>query len=364
MGIIVIDKMLMPNNRERTIDALARNNNIIKSLFHYDKPITFLIVSLAFQKIKINAHKNGLVVISRPEIKSLANGKNLVIGINKLIKAIRVDLESHNFFNLYSPNSGLTDIRQGLVKKTALTNDLFNDLVIDFDESLFDVFKSKKNYTMQSLNQLRSCGENQTTTLYTLTQPYAKKESPDFKLDILQLRFYLRVANDAYTMPRTLTMRVRKICQEVTKRTDINLGIELVKKNGTTGATIGYKFYSEFKKQKNNVLKVKNEKITELKPISIRQQLVLWGVGKKQIDMWLVNLHKKTLNDAIKQTLNRPKHKNNKSNAGGYIYSILGDGKQPQLTTEIKANEVVSCLKNFGLIADDIKNAQEKLKNI
>jgi hypothetical protein len=50
----------MPNNRERTIDALARNNSIIKSLFHFEKKITFLIVSLAIQKIKtfnINEYK-------------------------------------------------------------------------------------------------------------------------------------------------------------------------------------------------------------------------------------------------------------------------------------------------------------------
>jgi hypothetical protein len=38
-------EMLMPNNRERTIDALARNNSIIKSLFHFEKKITFLIVT-------------------------------------------------------------------------------------------------------------------------------------------------------------------------------------------------------------------------------------------------------------------------------------------------------------------------------
>jgi hypothetical protein len=36
-------EMLIPNNRERTIDALARNNSIIKSLFHFEKKITFLI---------------------------------------------------------------------------------------------------------------------------------------------------------------------------------------------------------------------------------------------------------------------------------------------------------------------------------
>ncbi len=60
-------EILIPNNREkRTIDALARNNNIIKSLFHFDKPITFLIVTLAIQKIRANAHKGNLVIISKP----------------------------------------------------------------------------------------------------------------------------------------------------------------------------------------------------------------------------------------------------------------------------------------------------------
>jgi hypothetical protein len=77
------------------------------------------------QKIKVGAHKKGLVVISRLEINSLLNGKDKKIGINKLMQLIRSDLELHNFFNLYSPNSGLEDIRQGLIQKTAFTKDLF-----------------------------------------------------------------------------------------------------------------------------------------------------------------------------------------------------------------------------------------------
>lgn len=355
-------EILIPKNRERTIDALARNNNIIKSLFHYDKQITFLIISLAIQKIKIDAHKSGLVVITRPEIQYLADGRDAKNGINKLIQLIRSDLELHNFFNLYSPNSGLKDIRQGLIQKTALTEDLFNDLVIHFDENMFDVFKSKENYTIQSLDQLRGCQENQTTIIYSLTQPYAKPKSPDFQLSILELRLYLRIADDAYTVPRTLTMRIKKICQQVTKKTDINLSIETIKKNGTTGVTIGYQFHSEFKKQKNSTPKIESTKTIDSKPTSIRQQLNGWGVGKKQIDTWLANLSKKTINDAIKQTLNRPERRSKTSNAGGYIYSILGNGKQLQLTTQIKADEVVDCLKKFGLNVADIKSAQEKLK--
>ena len=128
---------LILKKRERAIDALARNNNIIKSLFHYDKPISFLIITLAIQKIKVGAHKEGLVVISRLEINSLLNGKDKKIGINKLMQLIRSDLELHNFFNLYSPNSGLEDIRQGLIQKTAFTKDLFQDLIIHFDINMF-----------------------------------------------------------------------------------------------------------------------------------------------------------------------------------------------------------------------------------
>jgi hypothetical protein len=138
-------KILIPKNRERTIDALARNNNIIKSLFHYDKQITFLIISLAIQKIKIDAHKSGLVVITRPEIQYLADGRDAKNGINKLIQLIRSDLEFHNFFNLYSPNSGLKDIRQGLIQKTALTEDLFNDLVIHLYRTRKDKFYTQVN---------------------------------------------------------------------------------------------------------------------------------------------------------------------------------------------------------------------------
>jgi hypothetical protein len=45
-------------------------------------------------------------------------------------------------------------------------------------------------------------------------------------------------------MPRTLTLRVKKICQKITNTTDINLTVIPIKKNGTTGVTIGYQFRS------------------------------------------------------------------------------------------------------------------------
>jgi hypothetical protein len=50
------------------------------------KHISFLVVSLAIQKIKINAHKNGLVVVTKNEIQSLAVGQDRKNGINNLIK--------------------------------------------------------------------------------------------------------------------------------------------------------------------------------------------------------------------------------------------------------------------------------------
>jgi hypothetical protein len=352
----VENNSLILKKRERAIDALARNNNIIKSLFHYDKPISFLIITLAIQKIKVGAHKEGLVVISRLEINSLSTGKDKILGINKLMQLIRSDLESHNFFNLYSPNSGLEDIRQGLIQKTAFTKDLFQDLIIHFDINMFDVFKSEKNYTIQSLNQLRVCNENQTTIIYSLTQPYAKAQSPDLKLSILELRQYLRIDDNAYTLPKTLTMRIKKICLQVTKKTDINLQVIPLKKNGYTGATVGYQFHSEFK----NIEPKKTVNITEKPKLNIRQQLTNWGVSKKQIDSWLANIDKIKINNAIDQTLNRPDFK--KTNAGGYIYTILGDGKQPQLQTQIKKHEIINCLKVFGLQPDDIKKAQDDLK--
>ncbi len=297
-----------------------------------------------------------MVVISRLEINSLLNGKDKKIGINKLMQLIRSDLELHNFFNLYSPNSGLEDIRQGLIQKTAFTKDLFQDLIIHFDINMFDVFKSEKNYTIQSLNQLRVCNENQTTIIYSLTQPYAKAQSPDLKLSILELRQYLRINDNAYTLPKTLTMRIKKICLQVTKKTDINLQVIPLKKNGYTGATVGYQFHSEFK----NIEPKKTVNITEKPKLNIRQQLTNWGVSKKQIDSWLANIDKIKINNAIDQTLNRPDFK--KTNAGGYIYTILGDGKQPQLQTQIKKHEIINCLKVFGLQPDDIKKAQDDLK--
>ncbi|WP_218973786.1 hypothetical protein, partial [bacterium endosymbiont of Bathymodiolus sp. 5 South] len=114
-------------------------------------------------------------------------------------------------------------------------------------------------------------------------------------------------------------LRVKKICQKITNTTDINLTVIPIKKNGTTGVTIGYQFRSEFKNQKT-ITKIEDVKIIDSKPRSNRQQLSNWGVSKKQIDTWIANLDTKTINDAINQTLSRSKHKGNRSNSGGYIY--------------------------------------------
>jgi hypothetical protein len=94
-------------------------------------------------------------------------------------------------------------------------------------------------------------------------------------------------------MPRTLTLRVKKICQKITNTTDINLTVIPIKKNGTTGVTIGYQFRSEFKNQKT-ITKIEDVKIIDSKPRSNRQQLSNWGVSKKQIDTWIANLTPKT----------------------------------------------------------------------
>jgi hypothetical protein len=67
-----------------------------------------------------------------------------------------------------------------------------------------------------------------------------------------------------------------------------------IKKNGTTGVTIGYQFRSEFKNQKT-ITKIEDVKIIDSKPRSNRQQLSNWGVSKKQIDTWIANLDTKTI---------------------------------------------------------------------
>jgi hypothetical protein len=77
---------------------------------------------------------------------------------------------------------------------------------------------------------------------------------------------------------------------------NINLGVEPIKKNGETGVAIGYSFRSEFKDKQSK--KIIDAQIIKEKPISMRQQLSDWGVGKKQIDTWIANLDTKTINDA------------------------------------------------------------------
>ncbi|AYQ57013.1 hypothetical protein BTHERMOSOX_1094 [Bathymodiolus thermophilus thioautotrophic gill symbiont] len=107
---------------------------------------------------------------------------------------------------------------------------------------------------------------------------------------------------------------------------------------------------------KNNTQNIKNIKAIEINKLNIRQQLTEWGVNKRQINTCLNNLNKKTMNSVITQTLNQPKNK--KSNAGGCIYKILESAKQLQLQTQVKANEVLSCLKSFGLSNGNIEKAR------
>jgi hypothetical protein len=68
----------------------------------------------------------------------------------------------------------------------------------------------------------------------------------------------------------------------ITNTTDINLTVIPIKKNGTTGVTIGYQFRSEFKNQKT-ITKIEDVKIIDSKPRSNRQQLSNWGVSIKDL---------------------------------------------------------------------------------
>lgn len=348
---------LAVKNNESTIDALARHNHTIKSLFHFDKPITFLVILLAIQKVKNTTYHNGIVVISRGEIQALARGNDLKIGIEKLIKKIKQDIKSHNFFNKYSPNSGLKNVETTLVKEIAETNDMHEDLYIKFRNSLFKTFKIESNYTIQSLKQIRACGENQRTILYTLTQPYAKSQKP-LKLLVSEIRRYLRIADDQYSQTCLLTNQIKRLCQKITAINDINLQYTVIKVGKKTN---GYIFQSKFKHAKKiqQIGHTQTDKTIEIKT-TIKQQLTNWGVGKNQIDIWLYAFDKETLEAAINQTINRNIKPNSNNNSGGYIYRILGDGKQ-QAREKNTNNNPKDTLRQFGLSPAEVKAAKDKL---
>ncbi|WP_201339227.1 RepB family plasmid replication initiator protein [Isorropodon fossajaponicum symbiont] len=305
------------------------------------------------------------MIISRSEIKSLATGKDSVLGINKLIKNLIKDIEDHNNFDFYHPNSGLKNTRQVLTRRTAITDDMFEDLLIKFDEDLFETFTTKKNYSIQSIEQLRKCGTNQRTRLYELTQPYAqpyekldKESNTCYKLSVQDMKNNLWIDKDSYSTPKSLTLRIKRLCEQISKITDINLTVTPIK---ISGKTTEYQFHSEFKKQKNSTKKIESTKTIDSKPTSIRQQLTIWGVGKKQIDTWLANLGKKqsTMQSSKRSTVQNVEARH--LMLADIFIQYWVNGKQLQLTTQIKADEVLDCLKKFGLSAADIKSAQEKL---
>ena len=348
---------LTVNNGTTVIDALARSNNIIKSIFHFDKPITYLIVQYAIQK----SRKSTKVILSKEEVKHLAQGKDLKIGIDKLIKEIKQDIEKNNFFNYYRPNTGLKNTRTVLVEEHADTNDKSEDLYISFRKALFEEFKTQNNYTIQSVKQLQACKEQQKITLYTLTQPYAKNQkSTTFK--VANLKDYLRIDQDKYKQNKLFTLQIKRLCEQITKLTDIKLEFKIIKQGRSA---IGYEFFPTFKEKKvsnkNQHLSVLSDAI-EIKT-SIRQQLVNWGVGKLQIDNWLSTHDNLTLEKAINDTHNRATPKEGKnSNPGGYIHKILGDigPHTPVQTLQINNNQA---LLKFGLTEGEINYAKAQLIN-
>jgi hypothetical protein len=81
------DMCFLYGNKDLIILLSRASASIVLSLFC---GINWLLI---IQKIKINAHKNGLVVVTKNEIQSLAVGQDRKNGINNLIKSIRKDLE-------------------------------------------------------------------------------------------------------------------------------------------------------------------------------------------------------------------------------------------------------------------------------
>jgi hypothetical protein len=192
-----------------------------------------------------------------------------------------------------------------------------------------------QRHTLKHLNNARK-KTKQLGLLYEILQPYAKfKEEKttleEFEKENEKIYYYNRLKEDLlieknqYQQPKLLTLRLKRLCSAINKlNNDITLKItRTIKKDNRT---IGCAFVSQLRKPKRPRI----EKNVQKKPISIRQQLTNWGVRKDAIDIWLANIDKKTINDAIKKTINRPKpkDKSQKSNAGGYIAHILGDGKQ------------------------------------
>ncbi|CAC9493707.1 hypothetical protein [uncultured Gammaproteobacteria bacterium] len=371
----MIENNIDLENREKglTIDSLARNKDIVRSKFNFDLDITRSIIDLAIEKVrKTNIENNPRVFITQQEIKPLAKASEIKPGIVKLMYTIKEDILRNNYFRKFVPNIGIQGIETVIVKEIGVTEDMFQDLFIYFRKSHFDDFRTTNYYYLQSLKHLNNARKKtkQLGLLYEILQPYAKfKEEKttleEFEKENEKIYYYNRLKEDLlieknqYQQPKLLTLRLKRLCSAINKlNNDITLKItRTIKKDNRT---IGCAFVSQLREPKRPRI----EKNVQKKPISIRQQLTNWGVRKDTIDIWLANIDKKTINDAIKKTINRPKpkDKSQKSNAGGYIAHILGDGKQPQLQTQIKKHEIINCLKVFGLQPDDIKKAQDDLK--
>jgi hypothetical protein len=319
-------RRLANKQNETTINVLARNNDIIKSIFHFKKSISFLVIALAIQKTRKTHYSDTRVFVTRDEIKKLAVGNDKKIGINILVNQVREDIEKNNLFNLYDKERGLKDIRKALIDETAFTDDIFESLYIDFNKSLFKKFKTIKDYSSQTLEQLKLCkNDDAVIVLYTLTQPYAKfKEKITFTLE--EIRLYLKISTEKYKEPSQLTAYLKKICKKITINNDITLDFDIIKKGRIT---VGYIFKPKLKKQ----AKIDNEEDAAKVNIEgehifdkITQQLNNWKVSKKQINTWLRVYQLNQLAYAINLTKNRKKVDNSKSNPGGYLYTLIGDG--------------------------------------
>jgi hypothetical protein len=321
-----MNKKLQVKNNETTINALARSNEIIKSIFHFKKPITFLVVSLAIQKVRKISYSDSRVYITRDEVKNLTVGNDKKIGINIILDQIRYDIEKNSFFNLYSKKDGLKNVRTSLIDQTAFTDDIFESLYIDFKKSLFKKFKTSDDYSIQTIEQLKLCNNNDAIIiLYTITQPYAKF-SQKITFSITEIRTYLKIEKSKYLEPSQLTRYIKQLCERITKNNDIILEFDIVKKGRVT---VGYTFKPKFKKQTKTrdieeaiIVNNKDESFFDI----VTQQLRSWKVSQKQINTWLRVYQLNQLAYAINLTKNRKKVGNSKSNPGGYLYTLIGDG--------------------------------------
>jgi hypothetical protein len=360
-------------NQETPIVNLARNNDIIKSLFHFKKPISFVVVQIAIQKIRKNNYVDRTVFITKKEIKEIATGNDSKIGISGLVEEIRADIEDNSFFNIFEKGSGLKNARRGLIDETAITDDIFEDLYIEFKESLFAKFKLTNDYTNQSKEQLILCeNDQQRINLYTLCQQHASKEYwqkskngkyqiKPLSYDIYEIRTRLGVKSNQYAKTNLLTLQVKRICQKITKKNDINIILDTAKVGRKTSH---YIFHITFKE---NPYKKKTQQIQQAEIIfdsyeSIQQQLKSWKIGNPQIEMWCHGFSVDELSKAINKTL-----ANAKTNHGGYLYEILGNGKNEAKTKNLKSahkKTIEYKLEQVGFNTIEIQEVKNKTSQV